>query len=97
MQLKERLVYSGIVSALALISSIIIPIIPCRTAPNIPNRAYSWALCSLNPDQVLSLGSITEYFGYTSSLQETYILTVALSFIIAMIFFHYTMRKKNKN
>lgn len=97
MQLKKSLLYSGIISAAILITSIIIPITPCRIAPNIPNRIYKWTLCSLNPDQVSSIGSITEYLGYTTSLRDTYIITVILSFIVAMIFFYYTTRKKRKN
>lgn len=94
MEFKKRFIYSGIASAAVLITSIMIPIIPCRTSPNIPNSAYQWTLCSLNPDKVSSLGSITEYLGYTSSLQETYILTVLITFIAVMAFFHYTAGKK---
>lgn len=97
MELKKRFLYSGIVSAAVLITSIMIPIIPCQIAPNIPNPIYQWTLCSLNPDKVSSLGSITEYLGYTSSLQETYILTLIITFIAAMVFFHYTARKRTKH
>jgi hypothetical protein len=97
MQLKNRLIYSGIISASTLITSILIPIIPCKTAPNIPSSIYKWTLCSLNPDKKSSLGSITEYLGYTSSLQDTYILTLIISFIAAMVFFHYTAGKTRKN
>ena len=96
MQLKKRLIYSGIVSSITLITSIIIPIIPCRIAPNIPNPIYKWTLCSLNPDKISSLGSITEYLGYTTSLRDTYFLTIIIAFIAAMVFFHYTARKRNK-
>ncbi|MBT6690012.1 hypothetical protein HN903_04435 [archaeon] len=97
MQLKKRLMYSGIISAISLITSIIIPIIPCRTAPNIPNPIYKWTLCSLNPDKILPTGHITEYLGYTTVLKDTYILTIIISFIAAMIFFHYTAGKRKKN
>jgi hypothetical protein len=97
MQLKKRFIYSGIASAAVLIASIMIPIIPCKTSPNIPNSVYQWTLCSLNPDKVSSLGSITKYLGYTSSLQETYILTVIITFIAVMVFFHYTARNRTKN
>lgn len=93
MQLKKRLTYSGIVSAITLITAIIIPIIPCRTAPNVPNKIYKWSLCSLNPDQVSSLGSITEYLGYTSSLRDTYLLTILIVFIATIVFFHYATGK----
>jgi len=96
MQLKKRLMYSGIISTAALITSILIPIIPCRTAPNVPNPIYKWTLCSLNPDKIFSLGSITEYLGYTSSLRDTYILTLIITFLVAMAFFHYTTKSKSK-
>lgn len=93
MQLKKRFVYSGIASAAVLVTSIMLPIIPCQKVPNVPGLAYKWSLCSLNPDQVSSLGSITKYFGYTSSMQDAYMLTVLITFIAAMIFFHFTAKK----
>lgn len=96
MQLKVKVMYSLIASAAVLITSIFIPIIPCRISPNIPNPIYKWTLCSLNPDNVSTLGSITEYFGYTSSMKDTYILTVLVVFLIAIIFFHYTTKTKKK-
>ena len=97
MELKKRFIYSGITSAAVLITSIMIPIIPCKTSPNIPNAVYQWTLCSLNPDKFSSLGSITKYLGYTTSLQDTYILTVIITFIATMVFFHYTAKKRTKN
>ena len=94
MQFKKKLMYSGIVSAATLIVSIFIPIIPCQIAPNVPNPIYKWSLCSLNPDKFSTIRIITEYFGYTTSLTDSYILTLLLTFIVMMIFFHYTARKK---
>ncbi len=96
MQLKKRIIYSGIISTITLIFSIFIPIIPCKTSPNIPNQIHKWTLCSLNPDKISSLGSLTQYFGYTYSLRDTYILTIIISFIIAMLFFYYNTRVRNK-
>jgi hypothetical protein len=97
MRFKRKLTYAGIISAIALITSIFIPIIPCQVSPNIPNPLYKWTLCSLNPDKITPTGSITEYFGYTVSLTEAYILTLLLTFVVAMIFFHFTTRKKRKD
>ena len=97
MQFKKRLMYSGIIAAATLITSIFIPIIPCRIAPGIPNPTYKWTLCSLNPDKISCLGSITEYFGYTTSLTDTYMLTILLTFAVAMVLLHYAAKKKNKN
>jgi len=94
MKLKRRLIFSLVVSASALITSIFIPIIPCRIAPNVPSPIYSWTLCSLNPDKFRSLGSIVEYLGYTTSLSEAYILTIGISFVIALTFSHIFLKKK---
>lgn len=97
MQLKKKLMYSGIVSAVTLIASILIPIIPCRTAPGVPNPIYKWTLCSLNPDKINSLGSVREYFGYTTSLTDSYILILLITFVVAIVFLHYTTKRKKKN
>ena len=96
MQFKKKLMYSGIISAAILIASIFIPIVPCRIAPGVPNPIYKWTTCSLNPDSINSLNSIREYFGYTSSLADTYILTLLISFIVVMTFFHFTTRRRKK-
>ena len=96
MQFKKKLIYSTIVSAATLISSFLIPIIPCRTAPSVPNPIYKWTLCTLNPDTVPSLNSIKEYFGYTSSLTDAYFLTLLITFTAAMIFFHYATKRKKE-
>lgn len=97
MLFKKKLMYAGIISATALIASIFMPLVPCRTSPNLMPPIYKWTLCSLNPDKISSLRSITEYFGYTVSLTESYILTLLLTFVVVMIFFHFTTRKKRKD
>lgn len=96
MQLNKRLMYSGIISIVALIGSIFIPIIPCQTAPGVPNPIYKWTVCSLNPDKISKLGSITKYFGYTTSLRDAYILTLIITFAVVMVFLYYTTRRKRK-
>ena len=94
MQFKKKLIYSGIVSVGTLITSIFIPIIPCRIAPGIPNSIYKWTTCTLNPDSIRGLNSIKEYFGYTTSLTDSYILTLLISFIVVMAFLHFTTRRR---
>jgi len=96
MQLKKKVLYSGIIAAITLITSIFIPIIPCRTAPGVPNPIYKWTLCSLNPDKITG-GSITEFFGYTTSLRDSYLLTLLITFVVAMVLLHYATRRKKKN
>ena len=97
MYLKKKLMYSGIIAAATLVVSILMPIIPCRIAPGIPNPVYKWTLCSLNPDKLSSLGSIKEYFGYTTSLTESYMLTLLLTFVVVMVLLHFITKKKKKN
>lgn len=96
MQLKKSALVAGTISAAALITSIFVPIIPCRMGPNVPNPIYEWSLCSLNPDQVSGIGHIVEYFGYTTSLRDSYILTVLITFAVVMTFLHFTTRNKTK-
>ncbi|MFH1238028.1 MAG: hypothetical protein V1491_01160 [archaeon] len=96
MQFKKKVTSSIIISSITLITSIILPIIPCRIAPSIPKPIYKWTLCNLNPDNITSLNSLKEFFGYTSSLTETYFITLIISFIASMIFFYFTT-KKQKN
>jgi hypothetical protein len=97
MLFKKKLMYAGIISAAALIASIFMRLVPCRISPNLPNPLYKWTLCSLNPDKIASTTSITGYFGYTTSLTESYILTLLLTFVVVMIFFHFTTKKKRKD
>jgi len=96
MQFEKKLIYSGIISSITLIASIFIPIIPCRIAPGVPMPIYKWTACSLNPDSMKNLNSIKEYFGYTTSLSEAYIITLLISFVAAMVFFHFTTRRRKK-
>ena len=96
MQLKKKLIYSALVSAAALVTSIIMPIVPCRKSASIFPQIYKWTLCSLNPDKVSSLNSVTEYFGYTTTLIDSYILVLIISFALAMAFFHFTTRRKKR-
>ena len=93
MQFKKKVMYSGIVSAVALIVSVFLPIIPCRTAPLIPNPIFKWTLCNLNPDMI-NVRSIKEFFGYTSSLTEAYVIILIITFLASMTFFHYATKKK---
>jgi len=97
MQFKKKLMSSGIIAAATLITSIFIPIIPCRVAPGVHPPIYKWSLCSLNPDKFNITGSMREYFGYTTSLTDTYVLTLLLTFAVAMVFLHYAARKKKKD
>jgi hypothetical protein len=96
MLFKKKVISSALIATATLIASIILPIIPCRKSPALYPPIYKWSLCSLNPDKISGLNSITEYFGYTTTLLDTYIFTLIISFMLAMVFFHFTTRgKKN--
>lgn len=96
MLFKKKVIYSALISAAALVTSIIMPIVPCRKSASVFPPLYKWALCSLNPDKVSSLNFITEYFGYTTTLIDSYMLVLIISFALAMVFFHFTMRREKK-
>ncbi len=93
MQFKKKIIYSALISTITLITSIILPIIPCRLAPSVPKPIYKWAICSLNPDKVTNINSLREFFGYTTSLTESYFLTLIIAFTASMIFFHFATKK----
>jgi len=94
MNFQKKLIASGIVSAITLIASIILPIVPCKISPAIPNPKSSWTLCSLNPDIVSTSHSVKEYLGYTTSLTDTYFLVILIAFVASMIFIHFTAKNK---
>jgi len=98
MKLKRKLIISGVISVGTLIASAIFSIIPCRTAPGIPNPVYKYMLCSLSPNSIGSLGSIREYYGYTTSLTNAYILTFFNNIRSGNKFFYnLPTKKKGKN
>ncbi|MFA4960688.1 MAG: hypothetical protein WC548_03415 [Candidatus Pacearchaeota archaeon] len=96
MQLKKKIIYSALVSAGLSFLSIISTITPCRVAPAVPNPIYKWKLCTLNPDQISSLNSIKEYFGYTSSITDALLITIIFSLVIIFLILHFFSGKKNK-
>jgi len=96
MQLKKKLMLSGLISAGALVASILMPIVPCRKSASVFPPIYKWSLCSLNPDKVSGLNSVTEYFGYTTTLTDSFILVLIISFVVAMVFFHFIAPRKKK-
>jgi hypothetical protein len=96
MNLKNRLLYSGLFAFAILIISILFPIVPCQFAANVPNPEYSWSMCRLNPDELLIQNSLVYYFGYTRVITEGYFIILILSFAVSYGFFHLTRRKKHK-
>jgi hypothetical protein len=98
MQIKKNVIYSAIFSLICLIISVLATTTPCRVRPGlaVPNPVYKWTLCSLNPDQASSLNFIKEYFGYTSSITDAFLITILISFAVSFFFLYFFSRKKNK-
>lgn len=93
MRLYKRVAYSLSFAIIILFSSMILSIVPCKTAPVIPNPSFKWGFCSLNPDNLL-LGQARLYFGFASKITEAYIITLLVSFILSILFLHFFARTK---
>lgn len=85
MRFHKRLVYSFVVALIIFFLSLGAAIIPCQTAPNIPNPQYSWTVCTLNPDINTQSPILKNYLGITSNLTQAYILVIGGIFILAFI------------
>jgi len=96
MNLSKKVGDSLVISSIVLLSSLLIPIIPCRVSPAVPNPLFSWKFCTLNPDSAIPRTYLTEYFGYTQSLSDAFFMTVIFTFIASMILFHYAMPKRKR-
>jgi hypothetical protein len=96
MQFQKKVRDSMLISSAVLISSFILPIIPCRVAPAVPNPVYKWAMCNLNPELLSGNTPIKEYLGYSTSLTESYFSVLLITFIASMIFFHYATKTKKE-
>lgn len=97
MNFKNRMIYSALFACAMLVASLLFPIIPCQSAPNVPNPEYSWSMCRLNPDMAGILDSVTYYFGYTPSITEGYFIVLISSFALAFAVFHFTRRRKKRH
>jgi hypothetical protein len=93
MRFHQKLATALIFSIVILTLSMFASFIPCETAPVIPHPEYTWKFCSQNPDSANLLGIQKKYFGYTSSLTESYIITLILSFILALLLLTLLMPK----
>lgn len=94
MRFEKKVISSSLIAGAALISSMILPIIPCKISSSVPNSASKWAMCNLNPDAVTSINYTNKFLGYTTSIRDTYFIILLITFAVAMIFFHYAARKK---
>lgn len=82
MKLMKKINISLIITLSFFIFSMLLSTIPCQKAPNIPPLNYDWKVCNLNPDNYMNFEGKILFLGYTESLAETYILILALSFLV---------------
>ena len=90
----KKLTYSVIFALVVFLASMFANIVPCQTAPNLPNPEYQWKFCNLNPDTGEQQGLEKVYFGYTSSITTSYLLLAGLSFVAALIAIHFSTKSK---
>jgi hypothetical protein len=94
---KQKVIYSWLISSGALLASILFPIIPCQIGPNVPNPSYAWSMCRLSPDLMRDLTEIkTFFFGYTTSMTESYFILLILVFAIAFGVMHLLTKRKKE-
>jgi len=92
MRIQKRITYAITIAIIVLFAGMFGKITPCKTAPDVPNPDYQWSTCSLNPDTFNQQGLEKKYLGYTSSLRDAYISTIAISFIIVFASLHFIGR-----
>jgi hypothetical protein len=90
----SKLIFAVIAALAVLMVSLFVQIIPCQTAPQIPNPQYKWGMCTQNPDYSPVLD--VKYFAYTSSLSESYIITLVLSFVLVFLILSVFFRRKRE-
>jgi hypothetical protein len=96
MQFKKKLNISWLIASASMIVSILFPIIPCQVGANVPNSNYYWSMCRLSPDLTRSTDLKTFFFGYTSSMTESYFILLILVFIVTFTSIHLATRKKKE-
>ena len=82
MKFTKKINISLIITLSFFIFSMLVSTIPCQKAPSVPPLTYTWTTCNLNPDNYLNFEGNVQYLGYTSSLAETYILVLAIAFLV---------------
>jgi len=95
MRISQKISYALFFAFVILFVSMFVKIIPCQTAPDVPNPQYTWTLCNLDPDSNTAIGAQRIYLGYTSGLKEMYVLFLVLIFVLAMIVLHFTAKRKD--
>ena len=95
MKFTKKINTSLIITVCFFVISMLVSTIPCQKAPSVPPLTYSWTTCSLNPDSYLHFEGNVLFLGYTTSLAETYIIVLALAFLIPFIILNIKLGKKD--
>lgn len=96
MRFYQKLVYALVFALIVFFLSLGLNIIPCQTAPEVPNKIYSWGICTLNPDTYTQTGISRLYWGYSNRLTEAYFVTMVISFMLAFVCLTlFTRRRKD--
>jgi len=94
MKFVQKVNYSLLFSLLFFFFSMFFSVIPCQKAPNLPNPEYSSGLCSLNPDTYSSFNGKIRFYGSFESLAQTYLLTLAIWFLVPIILLNLRIRRR---
>ncbi len=96
MRFYQKLVYALVFALVVFFLSLGLNIIPCQTAPDVPNKVYSWGMCTLNPDKYNDAGISRLYWGYSDKFTEAYFVTMLLAFILSFVVLTlFTRRRKD--
>jgi hypothetical protein len=85
MIIQKKATYSLVFALAILFLAMFAKVIPCQTAPSVPNPDFSWDFCSLNPDTNNQQGVERLFFGSSDSMRQSYFITLVISFAIAFI------------
>lgn len=91
---QRKVIYALVFAIVVFFIAMAATFIPCQKAPNVPDPQFEWKSCTLNPDLNADSSSQKLFYGYTESLTEAYIITLALSFILAFVVLHYATRAR---
>lgn len=84
MNFGKKVITSALVSLGYFFSSMFANIVPCQTAPKVPNPAYVWSMCSFDPASI-SLSAKNLFFGYASDLRLAYFVSLIGLFLIVFL------------
>lgn len=95
MRFGKKVSISALGSIGVFFSAMFFNIIPCQSAPNVPNPTYVWKLCSFDPN-TLSTSIKNLFFGYTGDLRQAYFVSLIGVFVALFLIISLLTREKAK-